>query len=369
MSEHTIALSRRTFIGGTAAIGISACCLSPSLAFATPTAAEKQAEAQAALDSLEAMQDELGIVVDTYNQALMDVEAAQQKMDEAQERINEANEQIANLQEKLGTRARTMYCNGSSTMLDFLLGATTFQELTQNWNLLTQMNQDDADMVQETKDLRAEVEAQKEEYAQQKKVAEEKAAEAEQAKVETEAKVAEMQAVYNNLSAEAAELLEEERAAREAARAQAAQEAINSGNVSTGSSNNGGGNSNTGANSGSTSGGSTNTPAYNSGKGSSIVARAQSCLGKPYVYGATGPDSFDCSGLVGYALYGSYGRHVTSGSFASGPFVSNPQPGDVCYKPGHVGIYIGGGQMVHAPAPGQSVCVAGVQGGMRYVRW
>ena len=74
-------------------------------------------------------------------------------MDEAQARIDEANGQIDDLQGKLGSRARSMYRSGSATFLDLLLGATTFQAFTSNWDLLPDMNQDDADMVQQTKDL------------------------------------------------------------------------------------------------------------------------------------------------------------------------------------------------------------------------
>ena len=73
--------------------------------------------------------------------------------------------------------------------------------------------------MQEAKDLRSEIEAQKAEYEAQEKVASEKAAEALRIKDEAEATVAAMQQTYNNLSAEAAQLLEEERAAREAAEA------------------------------------------------------------------------------------------------------------------------------------------------------
>lgn len=154
-----------------------------------------------------------------YHTAVQEQEDAQSKMDEAQARIDEVNVQLTDLQERLSMRARSMYRSGSTTFIDFLLGASTFQEFTQNWNILNQVNENDADMVQEAKDLRSEIEAQKAEYEAQEKVASEKAAEALRIKDEAEATVAAMQQTYNNLSAEAAQLLEEERAAREAAEA------------------------------------------------------------------------------------------------------------------------------------------------------
>ncbi|MEW9079507.1 C40 family peptidase, partial [Terrisporobacter glycolicus] len=94
------------------------------------------------------------------------------------------------------------------------------------------------------------------------------------------------------------------------------------------------------------------------------IAKAQ--LGKPYVWGAEGPNSFDCSGLV-YYVYGQHGIKMprTSREQANvGTTVSQSQlqPGDLIFSStdgsggvNHVGIYIGNGQMIHAPKPGDVV--------------
>lgn len=102
--------------------------------------------------------------------------------------------------------------------------------------------------------------------------------------------------------------------------------------------------------------------------GGSIVSRAYSQLGKPYVWGAYGPNSFDCSGFVSYCLTGSYSRLGTTLTFMGWTRVSNPQPGDVVTTATHCGIYIGNGQMIHAPHTGDVVKVGPVQSGMIYVR-
>ena len=102
--------------------------------------------------------------------------------------------------------------------------------------------------------------------------------------------------------------------------------------------------------------------------GGSIVSRAYSQLGKPYVWGACGPNSFDCSGFVSYCLTGSYTRLGTTLTFMGWTRVSNPQPGDVVTTATHCGIYIGNGQMIHAPHTGDVVKVGPVQSGMIYVR-
>lgn len=102
--------------------------------------------------------------------------------------------------------------------------------------------------------------------------------------------------------------------------------------------------------------------------GGSIVSRAYSQLGKPYVWSACGPNSFDCSGFVSYCLTGSYSRLGTTLTFMGWTRVSNPQPGDVVTTATHCGIYIGNGQMIHAPHTGDVVKVGPVQSGMIYVR-
>ena len=113
---------------------------------------------------------------------------------------------------------------------------------------------------------------------------------------------------------------------------------------------------------------SSTTTSGTNANGGSIVSRAYSQLGKPYVWGACGPNSFDCSGFVSYCLTGSYSRLGTTLTFMGWTRVSNPQPGDVVTTPTHCGIYIGNGQMIHAPHTGDVVKVGPVQSSMIYVR-
>ena len=113
---------------------------------------------------------------------------------------------------------------------------------------------------------------------------------------------------------------------------------------------------------------SSNTTSGSNANGGTIVSRAYSQLGKPYVWGASGPSSFDCSGFVSYCLTGSYTRLGTTLTFMGWTRVSNPQPGDVVTTATHCGIYIGNGQMIHAPHTGDVVKVGPVQSGMIYVR-
>jgi cell wall-associated NlpC family hydrolase len=98
------------------------------------------------------------------------------------------------------------------------------------------------------------------------------------------------------------------------------------------------------------------------------IAFAVGQLGKPYQWGATGPDAYDCSGLV-YAAYAAAGIHIARTTFEwrlDGPQVplSQIEPGDLLFSagsdgtpanPGHVVMYLGAGQIIQAPQTGQDV--------------
>lgn len=101
-----------------------------------------------------------------------------------------------------------------------------------------------------------------------------------------------------------------------------------------------------------------------SGSASSLLSYAYKFIGRPYVYGATGPNSFDCSGFTSYVYRNALGIEIgrtTWNQAAKGQPVSysNLQPGDLVFtnSTGHVGIYVGNGQMIHAPRTGETIKV------------
>lgn len=102
------------------------------------------------------------------------------------------------------------------------------------------------------------------------------------------------------------------------------------------------------------------------GLGETVARDALKFLGVPYVYGGSSPSGFDCSGLVQYvaALVGISLPRTASAQYGSGTSVprGDLQPGDLVFfdiygSVDHVGIYIGNGQFVHAPASGQVVSI------------
>lgn len=97
-----------------------------------------------------------------------------------------------------------------------------------------------------------------------------------------------------------------------------------------------------------------------------IINEAMKHLGKPYVWGATGPSSFDCSGFTQYVYKQALGIDITRTTYTqinSGREVSRSelQPGDLVFpSSGHVQIYIGNGMVIHSPKPGDVVKIVSI---------
>ena len=194
------------------AVGLSVPAAS---AFAAPSD-DKQAEAQAALQKLNQYQSELDQASANYEAAHQEQIDAQNRVDEAQKQIEEKTAQIEKDQQRLSDRARDMYRSGDTNFLDVILGASSFEQFATTWNMLETLNGNDAELVSETKTAREDLQAAKQEAEEQAKVASDKAEEAKSVAEAADQKASEMQQTYNSLSAEAQELISQERAAQEA---------------------------------------------------------------------------------------------------------------------------------------------------------
>lgn len=106
----------------------------------------------------------------------------------------------------------------------------------------------------------------------------------------------------------------------------------------------------------------TTEAAPTSGNGAAVVEYAKQFIGIKYVYGGSSPSTgFDCSGFTSY-VYKNFGvslPHSSGGQASVGTAVSkeNLALGDLVIYSGHVAIYVGGGQVIHAPRPGKTVCI------------
>ena len=112
-----------------------------------------------------------------------------------------------------------------------------------------------------------------------------------------------------------------------------------------------------------------NNPVPQSVSGNAVLEIAARYVGVPYVSGGSTPDGFDCSGFTSYvfAQLGISLPRTSSAQRNAGTVVSRADalPGDLIWSPGHVGIYMGNGMMVHAPTFGDVVKVGPVFDGMK----
>lgn len=335
---------------------------------ATPSVDELKDQKTAAENEVSGLQTKLNTLMTKMNELQNQLISTGEKLLQAQDDLVVAEEKQQKQYEDMKLRIKYMYEEGDSSVIERVASSGSITEMLNQMEYVQKVHTYDRDMLHEYENTVHEVE-------DIKTGLEEKKTELENLQTEYEAQSAELNATIEEKSDEIENLdgmiqeavaaaleaerrrQEEEQRQAEAAQAQQQAQQQQQPQYDPGNST-GGGNNNNYAD-----------PPYNAVTGNAVVDRAYGCIGLPYVWGATGPDSFDCSGLVGYCLTGGYGRLGTTYTFMTWPQVSDPQPGDVCTNWDHCGIYIGGGQMIHAPQPGESVKIGPVQGGMIFVRY
>lgn len=340
--------------------------------------AAKQSEVSSLQSQLTTLMGKVNTLESELIQTGEDITKAQGDLEVAQEK---EKEQYAAMKKRI----KYMYEAGNDSAFETLVTSEDFTDLLSKAEYVQNVHSYDRKQLQEYVETKQQISDLKDSLEKDQKELESKQVEYEKQGdnlnnliTSKSAEVAnldsEIQAAAEAAAREAAERAAKEaaeKAAREAERQQAA--ASNNNSASTSNRNN-----TTSSSSSSSSSASATTKPSNSSSstttsgtnanGGSIVSRAYSQLGKPYVWGACGPNSFDCSGFVSYCLTGSYSRLGTTLTFMGWTRVSNPQPGDVVTTATHCGIYIGNGQMIHAPHTGDVVKVGPVQSGMIYVR-
>lgn len=274
------------------------------------------------------------------------IQEKQDEIDYLQTSIKNLEDSINRKEEEIRSRMYAMQSyNNSNSYVEYIFGASSFSDFFARVDSVNEITSYDEELIDEIADEKKQVE-------QQKQTVETAKANIESQKQQQEV----LQTQYQ-------ELLTKQQ--NELAAAQEKQEEISSTQSSLDSflssiiiSNPSGGSN--------SSGGSSVTPPQNvpttNKYGATVVAAAYSKLGCPYVWGASGPDTFDCSGLVMwcYRQAGVYLDHYSGSQKESGAVipVSQAQPGDILWKSGHVGIYIGNGQYIHAPQTGDVVKIA-----------
>lgn len=342
--------------------------------------AAKQSEVSSLQSQLTTLMGKVNTLESELIQTGEDITKAQGDLEVAQEK---EKEQYAAMKKRI----KYMYEAGNDSAFETLVTSEDFTDLLSKAEYVQNVHSYDRKQLQEYVETKQQISDLKDSLEKDQKELESKQVEYEKQGdnlnnliTSKSAEVAnldsEIQAAAEAAAREAAERAAREtaeKAAKEAERQQAAASNNNNAastsnrNNTTSNRNNTTSSSTATSNRNNTTSSSTTTSGTNA-NGGSIVSRAYSQLGKPYVWGAYGPNSFDCSGFVSYCLTGSYTRLGTTLTFMGWTRVSNPQPGDVVTTATHCGIYIGNGQMIHAPHTGDVVKVGPVQSGMIYVR-
>lgn len=339
-----------------AAVVTSSLIVTPVMA--APSTESIEQEKAAAQSEAASLKSQLTEVVTQINQIEEDLTEKGEQIIQTTADLEEAEETEKQQYEDMKLRIKYMYEQGDGSAVEALISSKDFSDLVNKAEYVQNVHDYDRQKLAEYVATKEQVAELKTSLEEEQKALEEKEAEftEKQESLDTmitskEAEIADLDAELQEIAAEAARQQEEERRAQEAA------------NNRNNNSNNSGGNS-SGGNKGN-GGSSGSSSSYVPGD---AVSRAKSALGKPYLWGAAGPNAFDCSGLVSFCLTGRYNHTYSSGDFAKYPTVSDPRPGDVCYRPGHVGLYVGNGEMIHAPRSGTVVQYSSVPNDMRIVR-
>ena len=357
---------------------VAATMLGAALAFAPVSAyAVTQADLDAAREKLSSLYDQAEIANSALQETQASLDETNAQIEETNAQIEETKQELADKRELLSQRIVATYKSGGVSVINMILDSDNFDDLINSVYYAQKVSQQDADTIHSVEDLSAELEQKQKDLSDQKAEQETLLAQQTADKQAMDAKVADAQAYYDGLDQEmkeqiaAAQKAEQEKAAAEAAAAvqQAQQEAASaqqqqqtqqqtqqqqqqsqqqSSNTSNSSSSGSSSNSGSGSSSSSVSG----------SWRSVVIAAASSKIGCSYVWGAGGPSSFDCSGFTSWC-YAQAGISITHYSGGQSAFCSKPasqaQPGDVVYRPGHVGIYIGNGTTIEAIDVGSGV--------------
>jgi cell wall-associated NlpC family hydrolase len=326
------------------------------------TIAQKQAQAAAAEAKVAKLGDQTEIASEQYNAASATYDQLTAKERHLRSRISTLAGKQKKLQAKLDSRMGSMYRQGPVGMLSLLLDAPTLESFVSLMHAMTEQSRKDTATVAQLKASKAEaVSVHNDLVAARTQAAASKAEMAHHAAT-VKAQLAAQSKVLAGLNADVKRLIAEKKAREEAiARAKAraalararAERAAAARARSHGGSASGGGHF----------GGGGNPPA--SGRGAKAVYWAERQLGKPYRWAASGPNSFDCSGLTmwAYRKVGVSLPHYSRAQINAGSRVSraNLQPGDLVFFGSpihHVAMYVGGGDMIEAPYTGANVRIS-----------
>ena len=324
-SKKTITATRTAVTLATATVGSIA--LVPGLAHADPTANLNDVQ-----NKVKDLHEQAEAASEAYDKAAGDLATLQHKVDQIQARITAEQAQLGNARSALGSLAAAQYRSGGVDSSLQLMLASAPDSFLQQATAMSELSNRSADSMKSAQEIKRQLDQDKAEasadLAQLQKTRDVMA----QNMADVNAKEKQAQDLLNTLT-------KAQRQQYDAQQKQQSQQNTSTKQVAP-----------------------TGLPPAPNARAQIAVNYAIAQLGKPYVYGAAGPRSFDCSGLTmaAWAAAGVSMSHGSSDQAYEFPAVSEKdiQPGDLAIYYGsmhHVGIYVGGGMIIHAPYSGTVV--------------
>jgi cell wall-associated NlpC family hydrolase len=293
----------------------------------------KQAQAQDVLAQIQSIDASLEKVIEDYNASQIKLDAIKEEQRVNENRLEIARANLKQSQAFLEQRLVALYTSEDQSTLEILLGASSLDDLLDRMDTVNRVSEQDTRIIGEVKHFRAEIKQRETELERARTEQEQVVAEQAAKKSSIESQLAARQQLLSSIKSEI-ERLKRQEAAQQATLVSQAETRLSGG----------GGN-----------------PAGHAG---GVVGIAMQYLGVPYVWGGASPSGFDCSGFTMYvfAQVGISLPHNAAMQYGMGSPVGREflQPGDLVFFNGlgHVGIYIGGNQFIHAPHTGDVVKIS-----------
>jgi peptidoglycan DL-endopeptidase CwlO len=333
------------------------CLASVGSVAAQPAVDEKRAQAQGVLAQIQEIDSQLAHAIEDYNLANVRLAKIEGDLKANARHLKLATSSLKGAQRHLSERLVSLYVNGEeASAMEVLLGAESLDDLLNRLDAVDRVSEQDARVLREVQAFKRDVQIRKQKLKKARIAQEREVANRAARRSAIQGQLAERERMYASIKSEIAQLEAAERRRQERLEAAARQRVasmVQQRQVQTLET--------TADEPEAFSAPSTPAPAAQYG---GVVGIAMQYLGVKYVWGGASPSGFDCSGfsMYVYAQVGVSLPHHAASQYGMGTAVSKSElaAGDLVFFNGlgHMGIYIGGGQFIHAPHTGDVVKIS-----------